>query len=284
MRSWLFVPGDSERKIEKALASPADVVILDLEDSVAPDNKPAARKIVAETLANRPETTAHVYVRVNPLDSALTDIDLEALKAHYPDGFMLPKTNTGKDVQAFDRKLAVQRPIIAIATETAASLFHLGTYDNLDANLAAMTWGAEDLSNALGATTARDDNGNLTEPYRLARNLCLAGARAAGVEPIDSVYTSFTDMAGLDAEARAAARDGFTGKMAIHPAQVPVINKIFTPSGAEIKQAKAVVEAFAQAGDAGVVAIGGQMYDIPHLKRAEKLLQRARLLKSQRTV
>ncbi len=279
MRSWLFVPCDSERKIFKAMSSNADVVILDLEDSVAPDNKPQAREVLQEFLSDRPETTSQIYVRVNPLDSGLTQLDIQAAIPHQPDGFMLPKTNSGSDVKQFASSLKAQlpiiAPIIAIATETAASLFNLGTYGNLDANLNAMTWGAEDLSNALGATTARDDAGTLTGPYRMARNLCLAGARAAMVEPIDSVYTNFKDPEGLRAESLAAARDGFSGKMAIHPNQVEIINDVFTPSSIEIKQAEMVVSAFQQSDNKGVVAINGKMFDIPHLKRAQKLLARA---------
>ncbi len=281
MRSWLFVPCDSEQKIFKAMSSNADVVILDLEDSVAPENKPQAREILQEFLSNRPETTSQVYVRVNPLDSGLTQLDIQATITHQPDGFMLPKTNSGSDVKQFASSLKAQlpiiAPIIAIATETATSLFNLGTYGDLNANLNAMTWGAEDLSNALGATAARDDAGALTEPYRMARNLCLAGARAAMVEPIDSVYTNFKDPDGLRAESQAAARDGFSGKMAIHPNQVEIINHVFTPSTVEIEQAKMVVSAFQQSDNKGVVAIDGKMFDIPHLKRAQKLLARAQL-------
>ena len=281
MRSWLFVPCDSERKISKAMSSNADVVILDLEDSVAPENKPQAREILQEFLSNRPETTSQIYVRVNPLDSGLTQLDIQATITHQPDGFMLPKTNSGSDVKQFASSLKAQlpiiAPIIAIATETATSLFNLGTYGDLNANLNAMTWGAEDLSNALGATAARDDAGALTEPYRMARNLCLAGARAAMVEPIDSVYTNFKDPDGLRAESQAAARDGFSGKMAIHPNQVEIINHVFTPSTVEIEQAKMVVSAFQQSDNKGVVAIDGKMFDIPHLKRAQKLLARAAL-------
>ncbi len=281
MRSWLFVPCDSERKIFKAMSSNADVVILDLEDSVAPENKPQAREILQEFLSNRSETTSQIYVRVNPLDSGLTQLDIQATITHQPDGFMLPKTNSGSDVKQFASSLKAQlpiiAPIIAIATETATSLFNLGTYGDLDANLNAMTWGAEDLSNALGATAARDDAGALTEPYRMARNLCLAGARAAMVEPIDSVYTNFKDPDGLRAESQAAARDGFSGKMAIHPNQVEIINHVFTPSTVEVEQAKMVVSAFQQSDNKGVVAIDGKMFDIPHLKRAQKLLARAQL-------
>ena len=283
MRSWLFVPCDSERKVAKALASNADVVILDLEDSVALENKPTARQFAREVLTSRPQTNAKIYVRVNPLDSGMTALDLKQAvpknNQHLPDGFMLPKTNHGADVQTFAKMLPSPIPIIAIATETAASLFNLGTYGDLKANLSAMTWGAEDLSNALGATTARDDKGNLTEPYRLARNLCLAGARAAMVEPIDSVYTNFKDTQGLCIEAQAAVRDGFTGKMAIHPNQIDTINEIFTPSKTEIETAQRIIDAFDRSDNKGVVAINGQMFDIPHLKRAEKLLARALVYK-----
>ncbi len=275
MRSWLFVPGDSERKIAKALATGADVVILDLEDSVALANKTAARDIVAGVLSNRPETSCQVFVRVNALDTGATVQDLAAISSTPPDGFMLPKTSSGKDVEQFAQLTKSDLPIIAIATETAASLFNLGTYTNLKAPLSAMTWGAEDLSSDLGATSARDDTGHLTDPYRLARSLCLAGARSALVDPIDSIYASFRDIAGLERECIAAARDGFTGKMAIHPDQIPLINQTFTPSIQAIDQAEQIVDAFAQSQNAGVISLNGQMYDLPHLKRAEKLLERA---------
>jgi len=277
MRSWLFVPADSERKITKALASQADVVILDLEDSVAVENKAIARTIVRQLLENRPTTSAKVYIRVNALDSGLTASDLEGLGTAKPDGFMLPKTNSGKDVEQFTTLSKTALPIIAITTETAASLFTLGTYANISAPLTAMTWGAEDLSSELGSQQTRDDEGHLSDPYRLARSLCLAGARAAQVEPIDTIYANFRNMAGFKRECLDAARDGFTGKMAIHPDQVALINQIFTPSAQVIEQANQIVEVFAKSPGTGVVSINGQMYDIPHLKRAEKLLQRALL-------
>jgi len=275
MRSWLFVPGDSERKINKALSGSADIIILDLEDSVALDNKPAARSIVAELLANRPETTSRIFVRVNALDSNQMDQDLKALSNVAPDGYMLPKTNHGHDVEQFAELVKTERPIIAIATETAASLFTLGTYDGIKAPLSAMTWGAEDLSAELGSQATRNDDGLFSDPFRLARSLCLAGARAAQVEPIDSVYANFRDMVGFERECHEAVRDGFTGKMAIHPDQVPLINKTFTPSAQAVEQARYIVDAFAQSPGTGVISLNGQMYDIPHLKRAEKLLKRA---------
>lgn len=278
MRSWLFVPGDSERKIAKALSGNADVIILDLEDSVAPANKDRARDIVTAMLAERPATAAKIYVRVNPLDSPYCAKDTAALSQMPPDGYMLPKSQSGKDVTALAQQTGTDVPIIAIATETAASLFHLASYANITAPLTAISWGAEDLSADLGAMAARDSDNNLTAPYRLARSLCLIGARAAQVEPIDSIYANFHDNDGLKAECEAAMRDGFTGKMAIHPDQVDTINRTFTPSLAARTHAEEIVNAFAandpQDTDKGVVSLNGQMYDLPHLKRAQKLLQR----------
>jgi len=279
MRSLLFVPADQEKKIARALASGADVVILDLEDSVAPAAKPAARRLAAEVLGSpRSGQMPRLYVRLNALDSGLAGADLEAVLPARPDGLMQPKTQNGSDVAELARLSGATLPIIAIVTETARALFQCGTYDEAGPALCGMAWGAEDLSNDLGARSSRDDDGRLAEPYRLARTLCLAGARAAGVEPIDTVHVNFRDLAALEAECAAAARDGFAAKMAIHPAQVEIINRVFTPSGAAIAEAEAVIAAFAAAGDAGVVAIAGKMFDIPHLKRAQKLLARARAL------
>ena len=275
MRSWLFVPGDSEHKINKALAGSADVVILDLEDSVSLQNKQTARAIVTGILADHPKTTSQIYVRINALDSSFTLADLDVISPNPPDGYMLPKATCGADVEQFAKMTGNDKPIIAIATETAASLFSLGTYEKINAPLTAMTWGSEDLSSDLGATSARDKNGHITDPYRLARSLCLIGARVAQVDPIDSIYANFRDEEGLQNECLAAARDGFTGKMAIHPAQIPVINKAFTPSAEEIDHAAAIVNAFAKAPETGVIAFNGQMYDLPHLSRAQKLLKRA---------
>ena len=274
MRSLLFVPADSERKIDKALASAADVVILDLEDSVAPQNKPAARQLAAATLAKRRRRDQKLYVRVNALDSGLTREDVEVVLAARPDGLIHPKTETGACVETLAGWAGEDMPIIAIATETAKAMFGLGTYGGVRANLQAIAWGAEDLSNALGAQANRDAAGNLTEPSRLARTLCLYGARAAGVEPVDTVYVDFRNEQGLIADCEQAVRDGFTAKMAIHPAQVDVINMVFTPSAGQIAEARKVIDAFAAAGDAGVVGIDGKMYDIPHLNRSKKLLER----------
>ncbi len=279
MRSLLFVPADSEHKIDKALACAADVVILDLEDSVAPANKAAARDIAAATLTRRRRHGQKLYVRVNALDSGLTREDLETVLPGKPDGLIHPKTETGACVETLAGWAGSDMPIIAIATETAKAMFGLGTYGGLKANLHGLAWGAEDLSNALGAQANRDGAGNLTEPYRLARTMCLYAARAADVEPVDTVYVDFRNEHGLIADCEQAVRDGFTAKMAIHPAQVDVINMVFTPSAGQIAEARKVIDAFAAAGDAGVVGIDGKMFDIPHLNRSRKLLERAALYK-----
>lgn len=289
MRSMLFVPGDSARKIEKGLAGDADAVIVDLEDSVAPGAKDAARRLTAEILGAR-DTAARkagpdIYIRVNALDTDLTAGDLEAVMGARPDGIMQPKTRGAADVRSLSAMILAEETrhgieagstsIVAIATETAASLFHMGTYVDAGPRLRGMAWGAEDLSADLGATTNRRADGAYADPYRLARTLCLAGAVAAGVQPIDTVFTNFRDDAGLRQECEDAMRDGFTGKMAIHPAQVPTINQVFTPSPDQIERARRIVEAFSGAGDVGVVGVDGEMLDRPHLTRAERLLERA---------
>lgn len=288
MRSLLFVPGDSPRKLEKALGSGADVLILDLEDSVAASAKADARTHVRTFLASacalidRPR----LFVRVNAFDTGLTDADLDAVMKAGPDGIMLPKAAGGADVTRLDAKLAVREAehgladgateILVVATETAGSLFNLGSYRDVSPRLAGLAWGGEDLSADLGAVTTRTADGILTDPFRLARTLCLAGAVHAGAAPIDAVYTNFRDSDGLLAEAEAAARDGFTAKMAIHPNQVAAINAAFTPSEQAISSAERIVQAFAEAPGAGVVGIDGEMVDRPHLRRAERLLERAR--------
>ena len=259
------------------MATAADVVILDLEDSVAAADKAAARDIAASTLAAARPSRQQLFVRINPLDSGLTADDVATVLPARPDGIMQPKTNSADDVEELRKLTGPDVPLIVIATETAASLFGLQTYSRLTPPLTALTWGAEDLSNALGAETSRDENGQLTAPYQLARTLCLVGARAAGCEPIDTVCVNFHDPEALETECLAAARDGFTGKMAIHPNQVDAINRVFTPSSATVDTARQVVEAFAEQGNPGVVAIAGQMYDRPHLERAKRLILRAQL-------
>ncbi|MEJ8574525.1 CoA ester lyase [Microbaculum marinum] len=288
MRSFLFVPGDSHRKLAKALDSGADALILDLEDSVAATAKAEARAVTAGFLSeavkelNRPR----LYVRVNALDTGLTDDDLDAVLVHSPDGIFAPKTANGADVMLIDAKITTAEAlggvedgatrIIAIATETGGSLFGMGSYARSSERLEGLTWGAEDLSADVGALTNRDGNGNYTDLYRLARALCLAAAAGAEVMAVDTVYTDFRNDAGLRAECEEAVRDGFVAKMAIHPAQVAVINEVFTPSINAIRDAEAVMQALAEAGHAGVASLDGQMIDRPHQRRAERLLARAR--------
>ena len=273
-RSWLFVPADSERKIAKALASEADAVILDLEDSVAAARKSEARRIAAAALAEAgggPER----WVRISPLDSGLAEDDVAAVAALPIAGVVLPKAEGGADVARLAAMLGGALRIHAVATETAASLFGLGTYAAAP-RLTAMSWGAEDLSAALGAASKYDANGSLSFTYRMARSLCLAGAVAAGVQPVDGVFADFRDTDGLRAEASAAGREGFTGKLAIHPDQVAPINAAFTPSGAEVEAAEAIVALFAANPDAGALALDGRMLDRPHLLQAARLLARRR--------
>jgi citrate lyase subunit beta/citryl-CoA lyase len=287
MRSLLFVPGDSARKLDKGLESGADALILDLEDSVSYDRKAEARATTlaylrqVQPMARRPR----LLVRINALETGLTDADLDAVIAGAPDAILLPKAEGGASIVHLDAKLAVREAvtglsdghtrIVAIATETAASLFVAGTYAGASARLTGLTWGAEDLSAELGAETNRDAQGSFTEPYRFARNLCLAAASAAKVAPIDTVFVDFRDQQGLRREAEEARRDGFIAKMAIHPGQVAVINEVFTPTQEAIAKAKVVVEAFAANPGAGVIGIDGVMFDRPHLERAKGLLARA---------
>jgi len=272
-RSWLFVPADSERKITKALDSDADAVILDLEDSVAPDMKATARDILKglPKRSNGPEW----WVRVNPLGSEFHKDDLTLIGSAYVHGIVLPKAESGADVIQLAHRTG-NIPIHAIVTETAASLFGLLSYRDPKSPLAAMSWGAEDLSAALGASSKQEAGGDLSFTYKLARSLCLAGAVAAGVQPVDGIFADFKDTKGLKTEAEAARRDGFTGKLAIHPAQVPIINAAFTPSADDVRHAKEVVAAFEAHPKAGVLSVGGKMVDRPHLMQARRILERAR--------
>lgn len=287
MRSLLFVPGDSERKLEKGFASETDVVIIDLEDSVAAQNKATAREVAAGFITrHRAATKAAIYVRVNDLTTGLTDDDLAAVVGSRPDGIMLPKSNSGQDIQQLSAKLRVQEAragladgairILPIITETAAGVLAAASYAGASSRLSGLTWGAEDLSAAIGARTARDEQGRYTDVFRLARTMTLLAASSAEVAAVDTVFPNFSDMAGFEAECREAERDGFTAKMAIHPAQVSVINAAFTPSREAVERSAAIVAAFAAAGDPGVVGIDGKMYDRPHLRLAERLLARAK--------
>jgi citrate lyase subunit beta / citryl-CoA lyase len=272
-RSWLFVPADSERKISKALDSDADAIIFDLEDSVVPDRKKVAREIL-KALPER-SNGPQWWVRVNPIGSEFHKDDVRLIGSAYIYGIVLPKAEGGSDVTQLAHRTG-NIPIHAIVTETAASLFGLLSYRQPNSPLAAMSWGAEDLSAALGASSKYDADGGLSFTYRLARTLCLAGAVAAGVQPVDGVFADFKNEKGLRAEAEAAAREGFTGKLAIHPAQVPVINAAFTPSHDEVRHAEEIVAAFEAHPDAGVLSVGGKMVDRPHLVQARRVLERAR--------
>ena len=274
-RSWLFVPADSNKKMMKGISSEADALIFDLEDSVAPERKALARELLG-LLPERQDAEPERWVRINPIGSDAHADDLDALGHWAIDGIVLPKAENGDDIADLAAALAPRRlPIHAIVTETAASLFGLLSYRDAGSCLEAMSWGAEDLSAALGASSKYGTDGALAFTYRLARSLCLAGAVAAEVQPVDGVFADFRDEAGLIAEARAAASEGFTGKLAIHPAQVGPINAAFTPSEAEVAHAQAVVEAFAADPAAGVLSVGGKMVDRPHLIQAQTVLARS---------
>jgi citrate lyase subunit beta/citryl-CoA lyase len=272
-RSWLFVPADSEKKIGKAIESEADAVIFDLEDSVAFQQKAAARQIL-KGLGKR-SGGPQWWVRINPLRTDEHRMDLEMLGIADIHGVVLPKAESGADIAELAHRTG-NIPIHAIVTETPASLFGMLSYRDPKSPLAAMSWGAEDLSAALGASSKYDSDGSLSFTYKLARSLCLAGAVAAGVQPVDGVFADFKDEDGLRAEAEAAAREGFTGKLAIHPAQVGAINAAFSPSAAEVEHARAIVEAFEAQPDAGVLSVDGRMVDRPHLLQARRVLDRAR--------
>jgi citrate lyase subunit beta/citryl-CoA lyase len=287
MRSLLFIPADSARKLEKGLTSGADAIIVDLEDSIAPERKAQARASALSFLkeVSRTVLRPRLYVRVNGLQTGLTDADLDVV-AGRPDGIMLPKAEGGAAVVHLDAKLTANEAIhglpdggidvIALATETAAALFLTGTFAGASARLKGLTWGAEDLSAELGAEANRDHEGRFLDPYRLARSLCLAGAAAARVQAIDTVAVDFRNLERLRRDYQEARRDGFTGALAIHPAQVAIINEVFTPSAEAIATARAVIAAFAAEPGAGVVGIDGLMYDRPHLAKAEQLLARAK--------
>lgn len=285
MRSLLFVPGDSEKKLDRAAGAGADVVILDLEDSVAPTRKAAAREITAAYLAHSKAAAPRLYVRINSLADEGWQADLADVMPAGPHGIMLPKTASGDDVHRLSIALghveeqagisAGATRIIALVTEVPGSLLLMHTYIGASSRLEALTWGAEDLSAELGSAATREADGSLTSPYRLARDLTLVTAVAAGVQAVDTVFVDFRDGAGLARECAAAARDGFTGKLAIHPGQVQIINAAFMPSAAEVARAQAIVDLFRADPEAGVVSLDGRMLDRPHLLRAERTLARA---------
>ncbi|MES3055145.1 CoA ester lyase [Sphingomonas faeni] len=277
LRSLLFVPGDRPERFDKAAASGADALILDLEDSVAESAKDAARAAVAARLRAERGGVA-VFVRINPLDTDLSREDLSALRGLSPDAIVLPKAEGAASVRLLAERLTeagIDAPILPIATETPAAIFQLGSYAACGVPLAGLTWGAEDLPAAIGAATSREDDGRYTAPYEMVRSLALFGAHAAGVPAIETVYPAFRDAEGLAAYAKRAARDGFTGMMAIHPAQVATINAAFTPDAAQIAHARAIVAAFAAQPGAGALQVDGRMVDAPHLKQARRILDRA---------
>ena len=278
-RSLLFAPGDSERKLTKAGASGADLVLLDLEDAVAPANKAEARRLVAGHLRAAARAQPQ-WVRINPLDSEHALADLAAIVPASPDGIMLPKATRAEADRLHHYLTALEAAsgiapgairTIVVATETAPALFGLGDYAGCP-RLTALTWGAEDSATALGATDNRDETGEYDFPYQLFRALALAGAAAAGVTPIETIHGDFRDLDGLAKIAAKARRAGFRGMMAIHPDQVPVINRAFSPSEAELERAGRIVAAFAANPDAGTIGLDGAMLDMPHLKRAQAVL------------
>jgi citrate lyase subunit beta / citryl-CoA lyase len=288
LRSLLFIPGDSDRKLAKADNAGADALILDLEDSVAPQAKAGAREKVAAFLADRtPGTrTAQLWVRINPLDTEMALDDLAAVVAHAPDGIMLPKANGPEDcvrlshyLDALETQHGVERGsvgILPVATETAIAPFRLGDYATAGiARLRGLTWGAEDLSTAVGASTNVDASGNWALTYRMVRSLTLLAANAAEVPAIDTLYVDFRDEDGLRQTSEAAFAEGFGGRIAIHPAQVDAINQSFSPSPEQIDHARRVVAAFAERPEAGTVGLDGMMLDIPHLRQAQNTLAQA---------
>jgi citrate lyase subunit beta/citryl-CoA lyase len=278
LRSLLFVPGDRPDQMEKARAAAADALILDLEDAVNAAHKAQARRHVAAYLA-RPDRPVPVFVRLNPRASGLLEEDVGDLAGAPPDAFVLPKAEGAASVRDLSDSLVrlglPRRPIIPIATETPLAVFRLGEYATVADRLCGLTWGAEDLPAAIGASQARLGDGSFTPPYEIARALTLFGAHAAGVPALETVYPAFRDDEGLQRYATRAARDGFTGMLAIHPRQVPVINAAFTPAPAAVDQARRVVAAFAANPGRGVIDIDGRMYDAPHLRQARQILARA---------
>lgn len=287
-RSWLFIPGDSEKKLAKADSCGADALILDLEDSVAPGRKEAARSLVADFLKDRTPSTrpCQIWVRTNPLDSGMLLADLRATVVGQPDGIIQPKTDTPECVRTLSHYLdafeaqhdiaAEAVRIVPVATETAVAPFHLGTFANAGLDrLSGLTWGAEDLATAVAASTNRGADGDWAFTYRMARSLTLLAAHAASVQAIDTLHADYKDEAGLRASCLASRSEGFSGRLAIHPAQVPIINECYMPGVAEIAHAQRIVDAFAAAPGAGTVGLDGKMVDIPHLKQAQAILAQA---------
>ncbi|PMS24538.1 CoA ester lyase [Paraburkholderia rhynchosiae] len=280
----LFVPGDSERKLAKAISSPADALIVDLEDSVSPSRTHIAREMVLEYLRSRPRHQRQgqqIWVRINALTSPAALHDL-AVVTGSPDGIVLPKVRSSQDVVRLAHYLDALESregattgsirILPVTTETPRSLFTLGGYEGCSPRLTGLTWGAEDIAAALGASNNRRPDGEYEMVYQLARALCLAGAAAANIQPIDTIFADFGDSTGLEIEANAARQAGFTGKLAVHPNQIDIINRAFTPSDEEVVWSQRVVDVFARNPGMGVIGLDGRMVDMPHLKRAQQIL------------
>jgi citrate lyase subunit beta/citryl-CoA lyase len=282
LKSLLFVPGDSEKKLAKAASTGADALLLDLEDAVSQDRLPAARGLVLDYLKSHDRSSQQVWVRINPLNTLLSLPDLVAVMPGKPDGIVLPKPLNASDVLQLDHFLSAleQREgikaghtrILPVATEVAGALFALNSYAGCSARLAGLTWGAEDLATAVGASTNKKDNGEFDDTFVLARSLCLLAAAHAGVQAIDTLSVDFRDADSLQADVQRARRQGFSGKLAIHPDQVAIINAGFTASPEELLHAQRIVDAFAQSGGAGAVQLDGKMVDKPHLTQALRLL------------
>ncbi|QSR17339.1 CoA ester lyase [Novosphingobium sp. KA1] len=283
-RSWLFAPGDSEKKMTKAMEGEADIVLIDLEDAVATDAKAAARVMVHDFIKANPEQRGRLWVRVNPLDGPHTLADLVAVMPARPGGIMLPKVYGRQDVETLDRYLEAlevangieqgSTPVIVLITETAEAMFHTGDYKGAP-RVVALTWGAEDLADSIGASSNRNADGSYSFTYELARSLTVLGAATAGVTAIETISADFKDLEALKARAEKVRRDGYRGMMAIHPAQVPVINAAFTPTEAEIAEAQEIVDVFAANPGVGAIGWKGGMLDRPYLARAQRLLRQA---------
>ena len=283
-RSWLFAPGDSEKKMTKAMEGEADIVLLDLEDAVAADRKADARPMVHDFINAHPEQRHRLWVRINPFDGSHTLADLAAIMPARPGGIMLPKVYGRADVEKLDHCLSAlevansieegSTPVIVLITETAEAMFHTGDYKGAP-RVVALTWGAEDLADSIGASSNRNPDGSYAFTYELARSLTVLGAAAAGVTAIETISADFRDLDALRARAEQVRRDGFRGMMAIHPAQVPVINQAFTPTEEEVAEAQDIVALFAAHPGVGTIGWKGGMLDRPHLARARRLLRQA---------
>lgn len=283
-RSWLFAPGDSEKKMTKAMEGPTDIVLIDLEDAVATENKIAARSSVHDFIKANPQQRHRLWVRINPFDGPYTLGDLAAIMPANPGGIMLPKVYGRQEVEKLDHVLSAlevangieegSTPVIVLITETAEAMFKTGDYKGAP-RVVALTWGAEDLADSIGANSNKNPDGSYTFTYELARSLTVLGAAAAGVTAIETISADFKDLDALRRRAESVRRDGFRGMLAIHPAQIEVINQAFTPTDDEVAEAQEIVDIFATNPGVGAIGWKGGMLDRPYLARAERLLKLA---------